>query len=270
MKMLAPKSHFLLIFSFKKGKLMILHLPHASRRIPSAMRNQIILDDSALCAELLLLTDAYTDELFAHPKATPIRFDLSRLLIDPERFPDEAMDPMTQMGMGRIYEKTVDGTRLKRVLHETERAKLISFYDAHHAKLEAACAQEIERIGQTLIVDCHSFPSTPLNSDLDPVVDRPAICIGSDPFHTPPELVTSICEHFEALGLRVEENRPYVGTLVPFDRLGKDVRVKSVMIEVNRELYMNEETGEKSAGFAQLQQAVEDCLGKVMQFSLAT
>jgi N-formylglutamate deformylase len=43
----------------------ILHVPHSSTRIPGPVREQIVLDDAALSAELLAMTDAHTD-LLAH------------------------------------------------------------------------------------------------------------------------------------------------------------------------------------------------------------
>ena len=45
------------------------------------------------------------------------------------------------------------------------------------------------------------------------------------------------------------ENRPYAGSIVPADSYGRDPRVCSVMIEVNRALYINETSGEQSAEF---------------------
>ena len=44
---------------------MILHIPHSSRVIPGNVRDQIILSDRELDAELDRMTDAYTDELFS-------------------------------------------------------------------------------------------------------------------------------------------------------------------------------------------------------------
>jgi len=44
---------------------MILHIPHSSREIPDDTRDQFVLADDELAAELTLMTDAFTDELFA-------------------------------------------------------------------------------------------------------------------------------------------------------------------------------------------------------------
>jgi len=48
---------------------MILHIPHSSCVIPDNFRDQIVLSDKELLAELLLMTDWFTDELFAFPRA---------------------------------------------------------------------------------------------------------------------------------------------------------------------------------------------------------
>lgn len=49
------------------------------------------------------MTDRYTDELFAFPEtaATTIAFPMSRLVVDPERFTDDALEPMSRIRDGR-------------------------------------------------------------------------------------------------------------------------------------------------------------------------
>jgi N-formylglutamate amidohydrolase len=81
---------------------MILHIPHSSHIIPENLREQIVLSDADLTAELTLMTDAFTDELFSLPRTTTIRFPVSRLVVDVERFPDDAQEPMSKVGMGRF------------------------------------------------------------------------------------------------------------------------------------------------------------------------
>jgi N-formylglutamate amidohydrolase len=43
---------------------VILHIPHTSTVIPTDLREQFLLSDADLFKELLLMTDAFTDELF--------------------------------------------------------------------------------------------------------------------------------------------------------------------------------------------------------------
>lgn len=49
----------------------------------------------------------------------------------------------------------------------------------------------------------------PRDVDCDPV--RPDICLGTDPFHTPPELLTAALEAFADEKRRVAVDRPYAG-----------------------------------------------------------
>ena len=72
------------------------------------------------------------------------------------------------------------------------------------------------------------------------------------PGHTPPWLRDLAVDAFIAKGWRVEVDRPYSGALVPAALYRKDRRVLSVMVEVNRALYMDEGTGGKLAGFRRL------------------
>jgi len=79
----------------------VVHIPHASRLVPAECRSAILLDDLSLAEELRLMTDAYTDELFALDGSAPIRFPISRLVVDPERFTDDAHEPMAARGLIR-------------------------------------------------------------------------------------------------------------------------------------------------------------------------
>jgi N-formylglutamate amidohydrolase len=85
---------------------VVAHIPHASAVVPHADRAHILLDDSALDAELLRMTDAYTDQLFAGNAGADVIFLVSRLVVDAERFPDDAQEPMAAGGMGVVYSKT--------------------------------------------------------------------------------------------------------------------------------------------------------------------
>ena len=165
---------------------MILHIPHSSDVIPKHLRDQIVLSDDDLAAELILVTDAFTDELFALPDATILRFPISRLLVDVERFPDDAEESMSKVGMGMIYTLTTGGKRLKRTLQPQEIRTLVSqYYETHNQLLLTEVKIELRKYGKALIVDCHSFPSHPLQCDNDQTIPRPEFCIGTDSFHTP-------------------------------------------------------------------------------------
>ena len=246
---------------------MILHLPHSSDVIPENLRDQIVLSNDDLAAELILITDAFTDELFAFPEATMLRFPISRLLVDVERFSDDAEEPMSKVGMGIIYNLTASGKKLKRTLQPQETRTLVSlYYKTHHQALLTEVKIELEKYGKALIVDCHSFPSHPLQCDRDQSIPRPEFCIGTDSFHTPRRLSQAIARNLKKMGFSVRTNQPYEGTLVPMAFYRKEHRVASIMIEINRSLYMDEKLGAKTSAFDSAKKQIESILYSIKQF----
>ena len=245
---------------------MILHIPHSSSVIPENLRDQIVLSDDELAAELTLMTDAFTDALFTLPEATILRFPISRLLVDAERFSDDAEEPMSKAGMGMIYTLTASGKKLKRTLQPQETRTLLSLYETHHQALLTEVKMELEKSGKALIVDCHSFPNNPLPCDEDQTIPRPEFCIGTDSFHTPDEL-TQMTEHsLKKMGYSVRINQPYKGALVPITFYKKDRHVESIMIEVNRSLYMYEMTGTKKDSFESIKRNIRTLLRSIEAF----
>jgi len=276
---------------------IILHVPHSSAEVPAEVRSQLLLEDDDLARELRLMTDWHTDELFALPpaEAVTVRFPVSRLVVDPERFEDPEAEGMEAVGMGAVYTRTSQGLFLRdeaEATHERE-ALVARYYRPHHVALEAATSAALAAHGRCLIVDCHSFPSLPLpyefkvSADRWKVVHRPAVCIGTDttlppnaPFahpgmHTPLWLRERAAIAFGEMLARwpggagkavagIAFDRPFGGALVPLPYLGNDRRVQAVMIELRRDLYMDEETGGRLAGFAGCAAAVQAALRRII------
>ncbi len=192
------------------------------------------------------MTDHHTYDLFK-AGASPdqcVRAEVSRLVVDVERFVDDASEAMSARGMGAIYTMTSNQSPLRRTLTDAERQELLNrYYYPHHARLEALVDETLNRYGRCLVIDCHSFPSCPLPYELDQSPDRPDICIGTDEFHTPKALGDAFISAFEDRGFRVGLNVPFSGALVPIKHYRRDARVAAVMVEANRRLYINEETG---------------------------
>ena len=250
---------------------IIIHVPHASTTVPVDVRDQFLLTDDELDVELGLITDHFTDELFHYPEslATTIQFPVSRIVLDPERFVDDEDEPMSKRGMGVVYTLTTQQTPLRRDLFPDERRRLIDeYYSPHHRRLTEAVNKSLKAHGKCTIIDAHSFPSVPLPYELDQELDRPDFCIGTNPYHTPSELEEIACGVFSAAGYSVELNRPFAGSLVPLEHYQKDPRVSSVMIEVNRGLYLDPPTrGSKSTRFDEIQTVVQECVSRILSTS---
>jgi len=242
---------------------VIFHVPHDSTFIPAEVRNQFLLNDVQLDAELIKMTDHHTFNLFAReiPDIQVIRSPVSRLVLDVERFEDDAQEIMSKRGMGAVYMSTHTGSPLRHPLTALDRNLLIEkWYRPHHAALTRAVDQAIALHGQALVIDAHSFPSIALPYELNQHHDRPEICIGTDDFHTPESLTTGMTEAFRSAGFDVRLNSPFGGALVPMNRYGKDQRVSAVMIEVRRDLYVDEITGIPLHHFDQIAQKIRACI----------
>ncbi|NPV62146.1 MAG: N-formylglutamate amidohydrolase [Methanotrichaceae archaeon] len=234
---------------------VLAHLPHGSVFIPKDVRKSIVLSDADLARELILMTDRYTPELFECITASgglSIINNHSRLVVDPERFENDEDEIMSSRGMGSIYTKTAHQQVLRKDPTAEEREALLStYFRPYHTALDNEVQKMLEQFGRCLIIDCHSFPSKPLPYELDQSANRPDICIGTDPVHTPTELISSTMHFCEANRISVALDKPFRGTYVPLKYLGRDKRISSIMIEVNRSLYMDEETGNKLDCFPQ-------------------
>ena len=243
---------------------LVLHIPHASKWIPDDVRATFLPSDEVIQRELLLMTDAWTDEIVAgfYPEAARVVFPVSRLVVDPERFPDDAEEPMAARGMGATYTRLSSGEPLRVLSAEQRRALLETYYDPHHARLERAVEDALAQHGHCLVIDVHSFSLLPLPHESDQTVPRPEVCIGVDEFHSPFRRHDDIRRACEGKRFTCAVNRPFAGSMVPRRYWNADARVKSFMLEVRRDLYMDESTGAKRPDFAGVSERVCKLLGR--------
>ena len=120
---------FRIIAGDPRSSIMV-HVPHASTVIPSWVRQHILLSDEELQDELSFMADALTDAIATRAaqmsSVRPWLFvnGLSRLVVDPERFPDASQEPMAapEIGMGAVYTKTALGAALRHSdpIHEAQ------------------------------------------------------------------------------------------------------------------------------------------------------
>jgi N-formylglutamate amidohydrolase len=234
---------------------VVLHVPHDSTHIPDEVRSQFVVGDSELHLEITRMTDHLTKDLFGHMvKADRVVYSpVSRLVVDVERFEDDAQEAMSIRGMGAIYSKTSDGHSLRRDLATKEREYLLeTYYRPHHARLEDIVNACLRKYQRALIIDAHSFPSVALPYEVDQSSIRADFCIGTDAFHTAPELRKAFVEAFSTHGYSVAVDTPFSGSMVPASKYLVDARVQSIMVEVNRRLYLDEDLGVANSDFVRI------------------
>jgi len=222
---------------------LLFHVPHASTEIPfhdGYTRPELIQ------GEIDKLTDWYTDKIFHVDGVTALKAPCSRVFCDMERFVPDENEPMAAKGMGFYYTHTDDGREFRHA-GTWKNLVLHNFYQPHHQRLTQLVADKLRATGQCCLIDGHSFAEVPFVREDDQRPDRPDVCLGTEGIHTPGWLVDAVRGVYESAGYWVELNRPYAGSIVPLEFLGTEPGVLSIMIELNRRLYLDNHGVQKGA-----------------------
>ena len=212
------------------------------------------------------MTDWFTDEIFGGlAGASDVVFPVSRLVVDPERFENDEQELMAGLGMGVVYERGASQAPLRHKLSISERQGLIEdYYRPHHQALSDLTGKIIAEHGQCFILDGHSFPLVPLPFEVDQSLARPEICIGVDAYHTPASLRDAAVQLFEEAGFTTAINHPFAGAMVAQGFYQTDKRVVALMIEVRRDLYMDECKVEKLDVFDTVHSRIRNVIRQVL------
>jgi N-formylglutamate deformylase len=243
---------------------VILHVPHASRELTPFARRGIVLGDAALAAELDLMTDAHTDLIATRAAAQaalgPWIFvnQYSRLVVDPERFPDER-EEMRAAGMGAVYTRTSHGQPLRADDPGHAEALLGRHFRPYAEAFADLVDERLHAAGRALILDVHSYPSTPLPYEMHADDPRPAVCLGTDAFHTPAALLDAARSTFASVGTLAVDS-PFAGCYVPLRHYRRDARVAALMVELRRDTYMTEPGGAPNEGINAIVRALSALL----------
>jgi N-formylglutamate amidohydrolase len=129
-------------------------------------------------------------------------------------------------------------------------ARVNSVYKPYHQALKALLSQTHQRFGYAVLVDCHSMPASIRVGETG---IRPDFIIG-DRFgaSAAAALTETAIGILVGMGYTVAHNKPYAGGFITehYGRPGRGLH--ALQIEVNRGLYMNERTLQKSPGFETL------------------
>lgn len=251
---------------------VLIHAPHGALDIPKLAYDSLIISKAEIKAELLAMTDRHTGLLAndisnqaylygkSEKRAGLMINWVSRLAVDPERFPDER-EEMNAVGMGAVY---THGSQRQRIRADDPvlASRLVDeYFTPYAAAMENAVEEILHRFDRAFIVDLHSYPSVPLPYELHADGERPDICLGFDDFHMSSEIIDMVKDSLETDGYSVGFNSPFAGTYVPLKFYATDARVSSLMLEIRRDIYMNEKTGNvKTQKYERLLQS----LGKII------
>lgn len=256
---------------------IVFNSPHSGRVYPS-----VFLAASRLSAQALRKSeDAYVEQLLnavpAHG-AVLMHAHFPRAYVDINREPYE-LDPL--LFSGRLPDfvnsqslRAIGGLgTIARIVNEKEEiypgplaldtalVRIENLYKPYHAALGDLLQTSRARFGAAFLFDCHSMPSQQAERG-----GWPDFVLG-DRFGAScaPEITRLVMALLKGLGYRVGLNKPYAGGYIT-EHFGKPQQgVHALQIEVDRSIYMNEETFEKTPAFEGLQRDMSHLVSTLVQ-----
>jgi len=261
---------------------IVVDVPHAGEWIPDEALEEMVVGDKVLRRDL----DLYVDRFWRHaPKcgATMVVSKVSRYVVDLNRAADDVSPEAVEGGVrkdrpgyyldrGVVWRTTTGGTP---VMDEpldpaAFESRLERFYHPYHEAL----SDEIERVerqfGYCILIDGHSMPSQGRQGHSDPGRRRADIVPGDIDGESCARIVRwTVVQHFRDEGFSVKPNDPYKGGWITRHYGEPDDDVHAVQIEVNRDLYMDEESfAIKADGLEQLRRSCKSLLPKLAELEL--
>lgn len=219
------------LFSKEISDVFIFNIPHSSTTIPDT---SIYLNDNWK-TDIKYLTDWATEKIFAIENIDTQVAHFSRIWCDVERFDDDKIEPMSKNGHGFYYTHDIFGNLYR---NNSFKYLIKDAYQEYHNSLTIKINEKIRKYGWAVIVDCHSFLDFPCPIDIQKDIQRPDICLGTN-CHTPKTLLDQFKLGFEKFGYSVFINKPFSGTFVPTELYNTKKNVLSIMVEINKKLYMD-------------------------------
>lgn len=244
----------------------VFNSPHSGRQYSQQFLASSRLDESAIRRS----EDAFVDDLFAHvvPLGAPmLRAHFPRAYLDVNREPYE-LDPKmfdgrlpsyanirsirVAGGLGTVARIVSENHEIYRHRLPVEEAlnRIEEIYKPYHSTLRRLLAQTHVTFGYAVLIDCHSMPSSVKCQTTDV---RPDFILG-DRYGTScnSELTEYACSILRDMGYSVSRNKPYAGGFIT-EHYGRPASgLHALQVEINRGLYMNEATHERSPGFDDL------------------
>jgi N-formylglutamate deformylase len=182
---------------------------------------------------------------------------------------DPALMSKVRLGKGLIWRMTDDGVAIyDRPLSVTEvRERIDRCWRPYHAALGAAIDAAHARHGYSIHLNCHSMPAVASSHATNfPGEVHPDFVIGDrDGSTASSRLSRRICEHLAGLGYSVSYNHPYKGVELVRRHSDPAQHRHSIQLEINRKLYMDEQTLEIADGFEPLRTSLRSLVARLLR-----
>lgn len=260
-------SPFTLIESALAPVPLVVDSPHSGRNYPA--------DFNFACPLPLLrqAEDFMVDRLIAvavDAGAAVVAAEFPRSYIDVNRAEDDidpavlagrwpsplAPDDRTLIGLGLVRRMCKSGVPVYGAplpIIEVQK-RITDFYRPYHAVLDATIAKRVQVFGHCVLIDAHSMPG---RGNETGNMARPDFVLGDRQGASCDPSLTRQAQHLlQELGFSVALNDPYKGMEIVRRHGRPQEGRQALQLEINRRLYMNENSLTLHEGFGRLQQAL--------------
>ena len=158
-----------------------------------------------------------------------------------------------RLGKGLIWRATDDGLPIyeRRLSVGEVMQRIERCWKPYHAAVAEAIDAAHAAHGYSIHVNCHSMPAVASSHATNFPGEKHADFVVGDRDGSTASTALSelVCAHLTALGYRVAYNHPYKGVELVRRHSDPAAQRHSIQLEINRKLYMNEETLALTAGF---------------------
>lgn len=176
----------------------------------------------------------------------------------------------TDKGIGLVWRLLDTGEAIysrKLAVAEVQR-RIAGCYAPYHKAVREALNAAHKHYGAVWHVNCHSMPATSsVISEEGPGVARADFVLGDrDGTTCAPEFTRFVAATLKGYGYDVRVNDPYKGVELVRAYSDPAAQRHSLQIEVNRKLYMDENSRERNAGFAKLETDITRLIAAIAGF----
>jgi len=261
---------------------LLITVPHSGESIPDEAAWLVGVPTQTLLTDI----DRFVDQLYAQAAVRlPLPLlatEVHRYCVDLNRYPGDvdrgsvqgAGSPAGTFPHGFHWVRTTGRVPLiqQPISGELHDRLTVAYHDRFHEEIGRKVAEIRTRFPGKVIYhfDCHSMPSIGNESHKDAGRVRPQVCLSDfNRRSASAEFLELTRLSFTNAGFGCLVNWPYQGGRIT-QRYGKPAQgMETVQIELNRSLYMNEVTREKSPAFADVQARLSRALLSIVD-ALAT
>lgn len=197
--------------------------------------------------------------------------------VDPDLIDGDWPVPLRQSGagtrgLGLIKRTSRYGTPLQehKLTYDEICARIEGYWEPYHRELNRIVRSKVSTFGVAVQVSCHCMSAVGLPTHPDPGQERADFCIGDmDGTTAAREYTDLLVEVFRSCNYSVSVNEPYTGGILMSRNADPKRNIHSLMIEINKRLFMSIDTFKLTPGALEVRLTVEEAIRKLCDYANA-